>query len=302
VTQVKGKRSLSQQRKPRVFWFSYHAPTWEGKAKQHTRRVDYGRALHQVRDATAFTYVSSVLFSGGYDFGGVLLNLPASGFSDDVQPDAPPELRNVDTLVTVTRPPLNDREPQPGGRAGRVVARSKTPLEDTIFLTLRHLFFADCSRGNVALNQRLAEAVVSFDEELAPWCDIDFWQNQRACYHQDWIKSSEGKELENHTAGYVFVTPQLLDEGKFKSPRLLGLFGLGGPETLTLARLLTGSFAPKLLEFVHSPRPRLLIIQWPVPKPPLRPASLDFLSSVSPTEIVDMECIDISTPKWAARK
>jgi len=154
------------------------------------------------------------------------------------------------------------------------------------------------------LNEQLTKAIRNFDRDQTkePWCDVSFRKNefpgpwyQNACYARESVSKMGKANSANYTAGYLFVAPKLMDDGRFGSPRLLGLFGLGGCETLTLARLLakSKSLAPTLREFIHSPSPRILIIQWPVPTPPahavpgvvtlpLRPSSIEFLKKISP--------------------
>jgi hypothetical protein len=206
----------------RLFRLAYHA----------SRSKDPRFRIHQLRDGDAFVELASVLYSRGYEYGGLFLNPPT-----DKPKNAPPvnisSLTALDLLVLNTRPPLHDIEEE----VKRPVRPSYTRLENRIFRTLKQ-YFKICSRSHILLEKPIAEQL---DNDYKNRANILFRESLDGSYlkyrgygDKFWQKS-EGERL---TAFYLIQIPSLWKNG----PGLLAAFGMAGTETLAWNYLLRTRF------------------------------------------------------------
>src|SRR2546428_9791180 len=113
----------------RIFRFAYHT----------SQSSDLRFRIHQLRDGDAFVQLSTALYSKGYEYGGLLLNLPSDEPTKAPQVDVS-SLTSSDLVVLNTRPPIDDVEAE----IKRPVRVSYTKLEDLIFAALKPRYFEWC--------------------------------------------------------------------------------------------------------------------------------------------------------------
>ena len=212
----------------RIFRVAFHASP--GKDIKRSR-------IHQLRDGDAFAEVSPLLYSAGYEYGGLLLNLPTS------ETDVPPEidlsfLSSSDLLVVNTRPPLDDRDSEDKKR----VPSSRTNLEDAMFEALRS-YLATCARSRIRLSKAIARQLPeSFRDRALIW----FYEYTNGTYYRyrwpdddNWQKPGSPKR----TAFYLIRIPAIWKGG----PGLLVAFGMSGTDTLLWSYLLRTRFPEWIL-------------------------------------------------------
>src|SRR5438270_9800584 len=102
----------------RIFRLAYH--TSLGKRSRFR--------IHQLRDGDAFAELSATLYPRGYQYGGLLLNLPSEKPPEPIPVDVS-FLTSSDLVVLTTRPPIDDEEE--GDK--HYVRRSYTKFEQDIF-------------------------------------------------------------------------------------------------------------------------------------------------------------------------
>jgi len=262
---------MNPRAKKRVYWFSYHAAPWEAKAQYRKGPRDYSDFIHQVRDGAAFAEVLSILLNSGYEYGGLLLNLPREGFPKGSfsKPEALPPFSSRDLIVMVTRPPLSD---SPRKQRVRSIERSDIPLEKTIFKVIRKYFFSYCSRFRVTLTRGLQNTMSLLPAEQRVWKDVIFQQKGSAHFHERWVKKQNLKRnSKGHTAGYLLYFPHLSYDG----PALLVVFGLSGSSTLQWANAIRQHFSPLLRTILNGRQGRIILARLELAKIPTRPTSLE---------------------------
>jgi hypothetical protein len=265
----------------RVFWFSYHAPLWEIKGPYRKGALDYSPFVHQVRDGAAFCELLTVLLTGGYNYGGLLLNLPRKAF-----PSPPPAAEKLptfaakDLIVLTTRPPLSDG---PTSKA-RPIDRSDTPLEHIIFDAMKRCFFSYCSRSRVTLAPAITQSLSCLSAEERLWGDVLFHQKGGDFFHERWVKQHKlSKETQGHTAGYLCYMPCLPDN----KAGLLAAFGLSGVSTLFWATEFREYYSTLLSEILKSDTARFVLARLDIPQLAARPTSLKgFHVSAKPPELL----------------
>ena len=109
----------------RLFRLAYHA--------SQSKNVRF--RIHQLRDGDAFSELAAALYSRGYRYGGLFLNLPPDEPEKELSVDVS-SLTSADLLVLNTRPPIHDREEE----VNRPVPESFTDLEKLIFQVLKRYF------------------------------------------------------------------------------------------------------------------------------------------------------------------
>ncbi|HKC62405.1 MAG TPA: hypothetical protein VKB86_02150 [Pyrinomonadaceae bacterium] len=206
----------------RIYRLAYHA----SQSKNLRFRI------HQLRDGDAFAELAAVLYSRGYRYGGLFLNLPP----DEPQQASPVDvsfLTSSDLLVLNTRPPLDDIEEDDKKR----VPLGHTSLEADVFKALK-LYFRTCARSHIKLSENVAEQLPADFRNRA---NIMF----RQCYDGSYLKyRGYGDRFwqkpvdERLTAFYLIQIPSLWKGG----PGLLAAFGMAGTETLAWNYLLRTRF------------------------------------------------------------
>src|SRR6267143_479448 len=102
----------------RIFRFAYHTSLND---KSELR-------LHQLRDGDAFAELSAPFYSKGYEYGGLLLNLPSEKEADAPHFDVS-SLTSSDLVLLNTRPPIHDIDQE-----------NKHPVRRSYTLLERHIF------------------------------------------------------------------------------------------------------------------------------------------------------------------
>jgi hypothetical protein len=179
---------------------------------------------HRLRDGSMILDLSPKLYSSGYQFGGVLLNLPPEVPDRRRQPSKP-NLTSSDLLVLPTRPPLDD-DPQDR----RTIVKSCTPLETHVHEAIRR-FFRYLDRGTATLSD---EAVAKLEPEQRNFGSIVF-----SIFGGGEVRYLTGAGEErtlpaSTTVAFLASCPSIGTGG----PRLLAAFGAGGRETLAWGFLL----------------------------------------------------------------
>ncbi len=138
----------------RVYHFSYPEPNRSNR----NRRTSVARYfdIHRVRGSNLFATIKSILFSaGGYQHGGVILNLP-SGWSPGLPKKQSSNRHSFVPLKGVAkdavfvlgnRPPLDDTE----SKRNRFIQRSGTGLESRLLSAVRNVF-TSVDRENATLS------------------------------------------------------------------------------------------------------------------------------------------------------
>jgi hypothetical protein len=251
--------------KGRFFRFSYYVP----------RTGDRKLRPHQLRDGDAFAQLSEVLYSRGYQYGGLLLNYPATDTSKTRKIDTS-FFESSDVIVLTTRPPLNIEEKD--GR--KPVLRSHTSLEVKIFRVLKR-HFEICLRSWVKLSKSLA---LKLPEEYANRADIQFTHYGGASYQsltRYGILSREYRKYPNLTSLYYIFTGEIWQNG----PRVLCAFGVGGTDSLIWGHLLRTKFRQE----VTLDRPKFIMVEIQTGKIPPQADSLSFADDWE-TKVLLNEC------------
>lgn len=213
----------------RIFRFAYHT----------SQISDLRFRIHQLRDGDAFVQLSTALYSKGYEYGGLLLNLPSDEPTKAPQVDVS-SLTSSDLVVLNTRPPIDDVKAE----IKRPVRVSYTKLEDLIFAALKPRYLEWCDRSRIILSKASAEKLHSDFRNKA---DIVFHSSHDSSY----LRYRGYKEKlwqrppadEKRTAVYLIQLPAIWPDG----PGLLAAFGMAGTETLVWNYLLRTRF-PKWLD------------------------------------------------------
>ena len=218
----------------------------------------------------------------GYRKGQLILNLPERFFDKTQECEGIPELSKNDIVVLPTRPPLDDKNSK------RHVERSSTPLEIKLLDECVRLLFLDrCSRKTV----EVADAIETiFPDASEAFANAQYQVNGGANFAKKWATKNIGDNADDRTAGYLLFTPEAWPGG----PRFLVLYGMSGPESVSLSYWLSTRFARQLETIVTSPDLHFAMAQWPVVAPPPRPGSFSYLDKV------DVEIIVHATAKPAA--
>ncbi|KYK22074.1 hypothetical protein AYK24_02795 [Thermoplasmatales archaeon SG8-52-4] len=237
----------------RFFRFSYYV----------RRQQDRKLLPHQLRDGDAFAQLSEVLHYKNYQYGGLILNYPATDPSRTRRINTS-FLKSADILVLTTRPPLHDEDT--GDR--KLVVRSHTSLEEKIFNALRR-HFKRCSRSRLRLDDALA---LKLPKEFANRADIRFTQHRGAQYKRlrrhDTLRWDEDPKYSNLTSLYFIFTGEICRNG----PRVLCAFGMGGTDSLIWSHLLRTKFRHE----VKLDRPKIIIVEIKTGRIPEKANSLSF--------------------------
>jgi hypothetical protein len=208
----------------RIFRIAYHS----------SQRSDPRFRIHQLRDGDAFAQLSTVLYSRGYEYGGLLLNLPSESREQAPHVDVS-FLTSSDLVVLNTRPPIDDKR----AYNRHPVRRSYTKLEDLIFDALKPKYLKWCARSQIILPEAIAGQLYSAFREKA---DIQFHSSHDSSYLRYrayngnfWQKAPAD---EKRTAVYLIQIPAMWPGG----PGLLAAFGMAGTETLAWNYLLRTRF------------------------------------------------------------
>jgi hypothetical protein len=206
----------------RIFRLAFHS----------SQSNDTRRRIHQLRDGDAFVEMSPVLYSEGYEYGGLLLNLPPgeAGKASTVDVSF---LTSSDLLVMNTRPPMDDIEEEDKKR----VPSSSTNLEQSIFDALKP-YLAKCARSRVKLSETIARQLPEhFGERAYIWFH-EYTDGSYIKYRGLNDKSWQIPSGPNRTAFYLIRIPAIWEGG----PGLLATFGMSGTETLVWSYLLRTRF------------------------------------------------------------
>jgi hypothetical protein len=239
---------------------------------------DPRRRIHQLRDGDAFAEISFVLYSHGYEYGGLLLNPPPEEPGNASAVDVS-FLTSSDLLVVNTRPPLDDFDSDDKKR----VPSSSNNLERSIFVALKP-YLAKCARTRVKLSEAVAHQLPErFGERAFIW----FYENTTQKRHTDGSykkfrglagKSWQTPDGPERTAFYLIRVPEVWEGG----PGLLAAFGMSGTETLVWSYLLRTRFPEWILsnEFLMAEAmPSVL---------PQQPTDLSFASDWQVTPIIQL--------------
>lgn len=204
----------------RVFRIAYHS----------SQRSDPRFRIHQLRDGDAFAQLSPLLYSKGYEYAGLLLNLPSESREQAPHVDVS-SLTSSDLVVLNTRPPIHDQTAYDRHR----VQRSYNKLEDLIFEAVKPKYLKKCARSEIVLRENMAARLHPGFKDKA---DIVFHSSHDSSYlryrgYEDkfWNKPPPDQK---RTAVYLIQIPAIWPDG----PGLLAAFGMAGTETLVWNYLL----------------------------------------------------------------
>jgi hypothetical protein len=250
----------------RIFRFAYHT----------SKSSDSRFRIHQLRDGDAFVQLSAALYGRGYEYGGLLLNLPSDGPTEAPQVDVS-FLTSSDLIVLNTRPPINDQEAE----IKRPVRRSYTSLENDIFKALQQRYFRWCARSRIILSEAIAKQLPPAFKDRA---DVQFHSSHDGSYlryrgYNDrlWQRPPADEKL---TAYYLIQIPSLWPSG----PGLLAVFGMAGTETLAWNYLLRTRF----LSWIDSYQ--FLMAEVSPRRLPDQPTDLSFADDWQVTPILTIPC------------
>ena len=208
----------------RIFRIAYHA----------SQSADPRFRMHQLRDGDSFAQLSPVLYAKGYEYGGLLLNLPPKTRGHVAQVDVS-FLKSTDLIVLTTRPPIHDKSAFNRHR----VRCSHTELEKRIFAAVEHVYLEKCARSEIILPRDIAGDLHSNFRNKAL---IQFHASQDSSYmrYRGYEDEFWQKPLANEkrTAVYLIQIPAVWPGG----PALLAAFGMAGTETLVWNYLLRTRF------------------------------------------------------------
>jgi hypothetical protein len=189
--------------------------------------------IHQLRDGDAFSELSAVLYSRGYEYGGLMLNLPSEKPSKPIPVDVS-SLTSSDLVLLNTRPPIDDVEEE----VKHLVRRSYSTFEEDIFKAVTARFFETCSRSHIILVEPLARQL---PPEFKDRANMLFHQSRDGSYikHGEYPAGSFRPPADQRlTAVFYLHIPALWKDG----PGLLAAFGMAGRETLAWNYLLRTRF------------------------------------------------------------
>lgn len=272
----------------RYFWFSYHAPPRERRREEDEHlSLPHALGLHQVRDGAAFAELAAAIQPLGYEYGGLILNIPRQtkrdvtlGESDDHsgtlpadQPKWPPhdnfsadEVHSSDLLVLPTRPPLDD-DP---GVDKRIISKSTTKLEEKVMKAVRP-FFAECCRARIQFTPELAS-------KLPPG-----QRGKRKLFFKQYDVATY-KDSPETTAGFLVFVPEIEPDG----PSLLVAFGMGGVETLVWTHWVRVNGLQLLQDLLSSREKRFVMAEFGVPRCSNIPTLLRFADRCHANKILDI--------------
>lgn len=255
----------------KIYRFAYHTAT---KATGSRFRP------HQLRDADAFAELSFVLYDSGYEYGGLLLNLPPS-VSDEPETRGQKRVTEIDAshltpsdlLVLSTRPPINDVDE--GVRLK--VAESENELERKIFAGLK-AYFDVCSRSHVKLSKGMAAELSPDYEDRANIVFTEFADAYyiKHCTHDNIFLKWSKPERPHTTAAFLARVEQLWPGG----PGLLAVFGMNGPQTLAWHYLLRTQFPQWVTDF------RFVMAEIVTGETVINPSSLSFADEWEVTPLI----------------
>ncbi|MGC3969519.1 MAG: hypothetical protein QM775_19820 [Pirellulales bacterium] len=212
-------------------WFS-----WLSATKRNHRQCP-----HKIRDGAAFAEILALLYQGGYEYRELQLNVADCDKSCLIK-------GNVDLLVMVTRPPLDE-----GGR--KLIQRSKSNLETKIIEAIRP-FFEICSRDQVMLDTCTKRLL---NDEFRDHALITFYKYGDWSWYRQLLGMS--KDLDDQTKPRTAAYLAFVPEGAAGLPPLLVIFGMGGNDTLLWARLLRERYSKRVLEIVRSGKAHFLMAE-----------------------------------------
>ena len=207
----------------RIFRLAYHT----------SQSSDLRFRIHQLRDGDAFLELSAALYSRGYKYGGLLLNLPSEKPPDPYPVDVS-FLTPSDLVILNTRPPIDDIEEEDK----HLVRRSYTSLEDEIFKAVTARYFEKCARSHIVLSEALARQLPT---EFKDRANMLFHQYNDGSYiaHGEYdTEPSQSPPNQKLTAVFLIQIPAIWEGG----PGLLAAFGMAGIETLAWNYLLRTRF------------------------------------------------------------
>jgi hypothetical protein len=225
--------------------------------------------LHHQRDGESFIELMPLLISKGFEYGGLLLNLPVEDGGKSVLSDRS-SFRKGDLIVMTTRPPLNDQEEGPH----LVIPMGHSALEKKIFHALSK-YLSICSRRQVTLHESLLD---KFESGCDDKSSITFTGHGKitryfnVARYQATVDSKKRVKQWRHkdgrkTAAYLIYTGQAWKGG----PDLLVSFGMTGACNLIWAYLIQKKF-PHFLENY-----RIVVAEMTVGDIPDIPADLSFV-------------------------
>jgi hypothetical protein len=203
-----------------AYWFSYPTASKSWRKAGDFRSLD----MHRVRDGLMMMDLSAPLYSSGYRFGGIFLNVP-SEVPARRRERTKINLASSDLIVLPTRAPLDD---DPEDKRG--MGRSGNELERQVHEALRRLF-KRLDRGQATLSD---EATAKLEPKQRDFGSVIF-----TIFGGGEVKSLTGAGARTPTTASTTVAflascPQIYKGG----PRLLNAFGAGGRETLVWGFLL----------------------------------------------------------------
>jgi hypothetical protein len=207
----------------RIFRMAYHTSL----SKNSRFRI------HQLRDGDAFSELSAVLYSRGYEYGGLLLNLPSEKPLEPHPVDIS-SLTSSDLVLLNTRPPIDDIEEEDK----HLVRQSFTNFEAVIFNAVKPKYFEWCARSHIILSETLARQLPTGFRDRA---NMLFHQSRDGSYikHGEYASGSWRPPADQRLTAVFFIQIPALWEG---GPGLLAAFGMAGIETLAWNYLLRTRF------------------------------------------------------------
>jgi hypothetical protein len=246
----------------RVFRLAFHS--------SHSN--DLRRRIHQLRDGDAFVEISPVLYARGYEYGGLVLNLPP-GESGKVYDVDVSFLTSSDLLVVNTRPPLHDVEEEDKKR----VATSSTNLEEKLFDAVKS-YLVKCARSRVKLSETMAGQLSEGYRDRAHIWFHEYTDGSYIKYRGLHDKAWQTPSGPDRTAFYLIRIPEIWEGG----PGLLVAFGMSGTETLVWSYLLRTRFPDWVLSY------EFLIAEAVPGILPQQPSDLSFADSWEVTPILQL--------------
>lgn len=208
----------------RIFRFAYHTSL---SAKSRRFRI------HQLRDGDAFAELAPVFYSRAYEYGGVLLNLPAPKPVEPYPVDVS-FLNSSDLIILNTRPPIDDITEEDK----HLVPRSYTTFEEKVFNVLKPKYFETCARSHIKLSEALSSRLPG---EFSDRANMLFHQSRDGSYIKHGNYDADCWRPPAHqrlTAVFFIHIAALWKDG----PGLLAAFGMAGMETLAWNYLLRTTF------------------------------------------------------------
>jgi hypothetical protein len=225
--------------------------------------------IHQLRDGDAFVQLSAVLYSRGYEFGELLLNLTSE--DDKTPPVDLSFLTSSDLLVISTRPPLDDKKEEDK----KFVPSSESSLEKKVFRALE-AYFDKCARSRVKLAQPIARQLPVPFRERADITFREYGDGSYMKYRSHNARFWQKPAAPNSTVFYLVRIPAIEPGG----PGLLTSFGMSGTETLIWNYLLRKRFPDWVFDY------RFIMAEVELGRIPQQPDDLSFADTWELTPIL----------------